>query len=92
MEKDWRVMVTVLVVSLFLNVALFSSVAFTSLFDPSITSATIVDQAELEVFTKAVCQQTSQGTECYDEIYVTCDGVQTKVGTVQGEQGSLQLI
>ena len=92
MMENWRIMVSLLVVSLCLNVILFSNInlGLGSSSDITAQAVTDIDSAQFQVYTVAVCDSSSQTQQCHDEIYVQCDGVSTKLANIVGDSVEFQ--
>ena len=90
MEKTWKWTVGLLVISMCLNIVLFS--AGSSLFQGQITGKTVtnIDSPELDLYTQAVCEGTGPYRDCHDEVFVQCGNFETSLGTIVGDELQLK--
>ena len=47
-------------------------------------------QTEFNVYTEAVCEENGN-IECHDEVFVDCNGVETKLGNIVGNNPEFEL-
>jgi len=82
-----KVIVTLLVFSLLLNVAL--------LLKETMTTEAIIevdeDETTLSLYTEAVCENVSEGVQCHDEVFIQCGDTETKLGNVLGNSPTFEL-
>ncbi|MBT3324259.1 hypothetical protein HN681_04685 [archaeon] len=63
------------------------------LVNSTITGQTIaepVEKTEFNVYTEAVCEENGN-IECHDEVFVDCNGVETKLGNIVGNNPEFEL-
>tara|TARA_Y100000310_G_C20150431_1_gene564467 strand:+ start:352 stop:570 length:219 start_codon:yes stop_codon:yes gene_type:complete len=49
------------------------------------------DVTSLSLYTEAVCENVTDGTECHDEVFIQCGDVETKLGNVLGNNPTFEL-
>jgi len=81
-----KVLIILLVFSLLLNFAL--------LMKETLTTDAIVeinDNTSLSLYTEAVCENVTDGTQCHDEVFIQCGDIETKLGNVLGNSPTFEL-
>tara|TARA_Y100000310_G_C20376354_1_gene665935 strand:+ start:297 stop:569 length:273 start_codon:yes stop_codon:yes gene_type:complete len=81
----FKILVVVLVLSLILNVFF--------IMQGEITGRTVqeINATSLNVYTIANCSEENESVSCYDEIYLACNDIETKLGNVIGEKVEFEL-
>ena len=79
-----KIILVLFIISISLNVFF--------LVNSAITGQTVVEIEEkyFEVFTEAVCEE-DESIECHDEVFVACNGVETKLGNIVGNNPEFEL-
>ncbi|MBL7051435.1 hypothetical protein ISS04_04745 [Candidatus Woesearchaeota archaeon] len=80
-----KIIIFILIVSISLNIFF--------LVNSAITGQAIVEvneKTEFNVYTEAVCEE-NENIECHDEVFVTCNGVETKLGNIVGNNPEFEL-